>query len=87
MLPLLQDNRANPHATLISLFMNAVGETETRRDLVREYVTATHAVKRLMPHFPEHLRLGHTTFAGDAKLMVLENIHSQFTVHDQVFDR
>ncbi|KAI9903766.1 hypothetical protein N3K66_000295 [Trichothecium roseum] len=87
MLPLLQDNHVNPHATLIALFINAVGETENRQDVAREYTAATRVVKRLMPHFPAHIRLSHTTFAYDAKLMVLENTHSQFMFHDQVFDR
>lgn len=50
--PLLQPSHYNPHATLLTLFMNAVDETLTDEDRMRDATPDSSATKRLLKYLP-----------------------------------
>lgn len=53
MVPLLQAPLENPHATLITLFMNAVDETLTDQDKLRDLTPHSTTIKRLLKYLPQ----------------------------------
>jgi hypothetical protein len=52
MVPLLQTPQENPHATLITLFMNAVDETLTDQDKMEGVTPHSPTTKRLLKYLP-----------------------------------
>lgn len=50
--PLLQSSHFNPHATLLTLFMNAVDETTTDEDRIRDSRPNSSSTKRLLRYLP-----------------------------------
>jgi hypothetical protein len=84
MVPLLQGPLTNPHATLITLFMNAIDENMTNQDRMtqaKHIPTATRFLKYLPPkgvpfnnpHDPEVIKF---SFARD-----------NVATYDHIFDR
>lgn len=56
MIPLLQSPRENPHATLITLFMNAVEETMTDEERVQGITPQSVSSRRLLRYLPPKRR-------------------------------
>ena len=56
MVPLLQTPVENPHATIITLFMNAVEETMTDEDRVQGLTPYSQETKRLLKYLPPNRR-------------------------------
>ena len=52
MVPMLQTPLVNKHATLVTLFMNAVDETMTDDDKMSDLNTNNSATKRLVQYLP-----------------------------------
>ncbi len=52
MVPLLQQPQDNPHATLVTLFMNAVDENQTDQDRLADISALSPTTKRLVKYFP-----------------------------------
>ena len=52
MVPLLQSPMTNPHATLITLFMNAIDENLTEQDEVAGLLSDDTTLKRLLQYLP-----------------------------------
>ena len=50
MIPLLQPPTENPHATLITLFMNAVAEVSTVQDQIHDMTSNSQTTKRLLKY-------------------------------------
>lgn len=85
MMPLLKQPSDNPHATLITLFMGAVGRTINDSDREREIGPQSEGWKHLrqyMPDFKRHvLTLSHPECGRlNAAIQLVAN-------HDIVFDR
>jgi hypothetical protein len=53
MMPLLQTPHENPHATLITLFMNAVDETLSEGDIRRDLTAHSQTTKRVFKYMPK----------------------------------
>ncbi|PYI11901.1 hypothetical protein BO78DRAFT_440822 [Aspergillus sclerotiicarbonarius CBS 121057] len=82
MLPLLQTPLDNPHATLITLFMNAVEDTLTIGDRLEGL--ASHVTKRrLLRYLPN----GPPTSPHSPEMVKLTAAHPMVTSYDYVFDR
>ena len=85
MVPLLRQPSENPHATLVTLFMGAVGCTVNESDREREIGSKSEGWRRLrqyMPDFKHHvLTLSHPECGRlNAAMQLVAN-------HDIVFDR
>lgn len=52
MVPLLQEPEANPHATLITLFMNVVDETMIEEDHIEQLMPDSETFGRLLAYLP-----------------------------------
>jgi hypothetical protein len=84
MIPLLQNPIENPHATLITLFMNAVEETMTDEDKIRDMTPRSTSSRRLLQYIPPQGGLG-TRY--DPKLIKFNMGRDLVTKYDFVFDR
>lgn len=84
MVPLLQGPLINPHATLITLFMNAVEETKTDQDRVSGISLHSPAVKRLLKYLPLK---GMPTSSYDPELIKFAYARDIVTTYDHIFDR
>lgn len=81
MVPLLQAPHINPHATLITLFMNAVEEITTDRD---RKASMTLASKRLLKYLPIKAR---PTNPSGPDIIKFTYALDQVATYDHVFDR
>jgi hypothetical protein len=80
MLPLLQTPLQNPHATLITLFMNAVEETLTDKDRMQGLTPHSRETKDLF----QYLGASPVNKPDVIKLMVGRDL---VTKYDHIFDR
>jgi hypothetical protein len=85
MVPLLQGPIINPHATLITLFMNAVDENITDQDRVAEMTPHSPTTKRLLKYLPPKIILATSTFHPE----IIKFSYAQDTIatYDHIFDR
>ncbi|KAL3461958.1 hypothetical protein BJX64DRAFT_288910 [Aspergillus heterothallicus] len=82
--PLLQNPATNPHATLITLFMNAVDETMTDEENFREIQPNTASSRRLLRYLPPS---GGIMSEYDPKLIKFNMARDLVTKYDPVFNR
>ncbi|GFF81194.1 hypothetical protein IFM60648_05945 [Aspergillus lentulus] len=84
MVPLLQTPQENPHATLITLFMNAVEETLTDQDRMLDLTTHSPTTKRLLKYLPLKRR---PTSAYDPELVKFNLGRELVRTYDDIFNR
>lgn len=84
MIPLLQPVADNPHATLITLFLNAVEENLTNEDRMRDLVQSSLPSRRLLHYIPPR---GPRIVKYDP--IIIKNLMGRDLVmeYDFVFDR
>jgi hypothetical protein len=82
--PFLQSPLVNPHATLITLFMNAVDENITDEDRVADMVQNSPTKKRLLKYLPLK---GMPTSRFDPELIKFTVALDSVATHDHIFDR
>lgn len=81
MTPLLEDPRSNPHATLITLFMNAIEENMTDYDRISAMSTSS---QRLLKYLP----LMQPISGGNDPDVIKRLFAVDFvTAYDHIFDR
>ncbi|KAL2128172.1 hypothetical protein VTI74DRAFT_9548 [Chaetomium olivicolor] len=81
--PLLQGPLVNPHATLITLFMNAVDENTTDEDRIADLAPHSSTMERLLKYLP---RKGMPASQFDPELMKLYFSCDIVANHEHVFD-
>ncbi|KAJ5761103.1 hypothetical protein N7520_008259 [Penicillium odoratum] len=87
MVPLLQSPLENPHATLITLFMNAVEESLTDADRMEGLTSKSQITKRLMKYFPPN-KMKMTSISRYDPIMIKVAVGRELiTTWDDVFDR
>lgn len=84
MVPLLQTHLQNPHASLITLFMNAVDQTLTDQDKIRDLTTNSPVARRLLKYVPFK---GMPTSPYDPALIKFNLARDYVTTYDHIFDR
>ncbi|EFQ96687.1 hypothetical protein MGYG_08610 [Nannizzia gypsea CBS 118893] len=84
MVPLLQTPLENPHACLITLFLNAVDETLTDQDKLRDMTVDSPTTKALLKYLPPTRKLS-STF--DPELIKFNSGRNFLTPFDHIFDR
>jgi hypothetical protein len=84
MVPLLQTPLENPHATLITLFMNAVDETLTDQDRLHDLTAHSPTTKSLLKYLPPK---GRPTSIYDPELVKFDLGRDLITTYDHIFDR
>ncbi|KAL4811860.1 hypothetical protein BDW67DRAFT_179221 [Aspergillus spinulosporus] len=84
MIPLLQSPRENPHATLITLFMNAVEETMTDEERVREVSPDSVSSRRLLRYLPPKRP---TISRYDPELLRFDMARDLVMYYNAIFDR
>lgn len=84
MIPLLQNKVDNPHATLITLFMNAVDETMTDEDRIQDMTQNSTSSRRLLQYLPPS---GSLVSKYDPKLIKFNMGRDLVTEYDYVFNR
>lgn len=84
MVPLLQTPVENPHATMITLFMNAVEETKTDEDRFRGLTPDSPETKRLFKYLPPKKR---AMSRNDPILIKLNVARELVGTYDRIFDR
>ena len=84
MVPLLQGAAVNPHATLITLFMNAVDENITKQDQMAELTESSQSSKRLVKYVPPTETL---TGTHDPALIKFSFAHDLVVSYERYFDR
>ena len=84
MVPLLQGPSINPHATLITLFMNAVDESLTPQDRMADVGKNSRATKRLLKYLPLK---GWPTNPYDPQVIKFSYAQEKVATYDHIFDR
>jgi hypothetical protein len=84
MVPLLQGPLINPHATLITLFMNAVEESITKQDRISNLTLHDPTTKRLLQYLP---RKGMPVSSFDPEIIKFSYARDYVTTFDHIFDR
>jgi hypothetical protein len=84
MVPLLQTPLDNPHATLVTLFMNAVDETLTDEDRIQDLTAHSPTTKRLFKYLPPKRR---PTSPYDPELIKFNLGRDLVKPYDHIFDR
>jgi hypothetical protein len=84
MAPLLQEPAVNPHATLITLFMNAVDESMTDQDRMADATEGSQSSRDLVKYIRP---TGPLTGAHDPVLIRFSFARDFVTSHDRYFDR
>ncbi|KEY75023.1 hypothetical protein S7711_01362 [Stachybotrys chartarum IBT 7711] len=84
MIPLLQDTLDNPHATLITLFMNAVDETLTDEDRRSVMTLNSMSTRRLLRYLPPN---GAPPSQYDPRIIKFNLARDLVTTYDNIFDR
>lgn len=82
--PLLQEPAVNPHATLITLFMNAVTENTTPADQLTDMGPNSPATKRLLKYLPPK---GRPSGKNDPDIIKFNFARDIVAEHDRIFDR
>lgn len=88
---LLQTSLTNPHATLITLFRNAIRETMTMQDRVMDMYTYRPETKLIGQYF-KHIgvKSGYDPTAGpkvDPKAIMWTYAQANVAAYDPIFDR
>jgi len=83
MVPLLQGPLINPHATLITLLMNAVDENTTNQDKIANS-TLHSLTKRLLKCLP---RKGMPTNSFDPEVIKFSFAREIVATYDHIFER
>ncbi|KAJ5389499.1 uncharacterized protein N7496_000567 [Penicillium cataractarum] len=84
MVPLLQTPAQNPHATLITLFMNAVDETLTVEDQMQGLTPNSRATKTLLQYLPP---TGKPSSTHDPTLIKFSYGRELVGTYDHIFER
>lgn len=84
MMPLLQGPPINPHATLITLFMNAVDENITDQDRIADMTPHSPTTERLLKYLPPK---GMLTNPSDPQLIKFVFAQDNVATYDHIFDR
>ncbi|KPM34923.1 hypothetical protein AK830_g11652 [Neonectria ditissima] len=84
MVPLLQTPLENPHATLITLFMNAVDETLTDHDRMRDMTLNSQVTQRLLTFLPPSRR---DIPINDPELIKFNLGREIVSTYDDIFNR
>jgi hypothetical protein len=84
MVPLLQGPLINPYATVITLFMNAVGENQTDQDQISRISPRHPATQRLLQYLPRNRR---PTGNNDPEVMKFIAARDIVETYDHIFDR
>ena len=84
MVPLLQETLVNPHATLITLFMNAVDENTTDQERFANMAPHSLSSNRLRKYLP--LKTAPTS-EWDPELIKWGYVRDSLGPHDHIFDR
>jgi hypothetical protein len=84
MVPLLKPPLENPHATLITLFMNAVEETLTDEDRLRDLARHSASSRKLVRYLAPERRL---TSRYDPVLVKFNMARDLVMDYDAIFDR
>lgn len=85
MMPLLQDPLINPHATLITLFMNVVDENITDQDRMADATSHSPTTKRLLKYLP--LKGMAPINVSDPRVIKLSFARDNVATYDNIFDR
>lgn len=85
MIPLLQRPGVNPHATLITLFMNAVDENMTHQDQIASLSPNSPETKRLFKYLPR-TNMG-MTMNRSAEIVKFTFARDLVTTYDHIFNR
>jgi hypothetical protein len=83
MIPLLRPPLVNPHATLITLFMNAVDETIAMQGQIADMATNSVTTKRLLKYLP----LKSISNPNDPQMIKFTYALDNVASHDHIFDR
>lgn len=84
MVPLLQNAVDKPYATLITLFMNAVEETMTDKDRIRDMTPSSTSSRKLLRYLPPS---GDRINEYDPKIVKFIMARDLVTEYDFVFKR
>jgi hypothetical protein len=84
MIPLLQGPLVNPHATLITLFMNAVDENITDQDRLSDMTRNSPTTKRLLKYLRPK---GVPTNSYDPEIIKMSYARDNVATYDHIFDR
>jgi hypothetical protein len=84
MVPLLKPRLENPHATLITLFMNAVEETLTDKDRLRDLTPQSASSLKLVRYLPPDRR---PTSRYDPVIIKVNMARDLVMDYDAIFDR
>lgn len=84
MVPLLQNPPENPHATLMTLFINAVEETLINQDEQRDLIPDPRTTKRLIEYLPPK---GRQPSPYDPELIKFNPGRDLVTTYDHIFNR
>jgi hypothetical protein len=84
MVPFLQGPLANPHATLITLFMNAVDENITDQDRIADMTPHSPTTKRLLKYLPpKRMPINES----DPEIIKVSFTRDNVATYDHIFDR
>jgi hypothetical protein len=84
MVPLLQGPLINPHATLITLFMNAVDENITDQDRIADMTPHSPTTKRLLKYLPPN---GMPVNPSGPEIIKFSYARDNIATYDHIFDR
>jgi hypothetical protein len=84
MVPLLQGPLVNPHATLVTLFMNAVDENITEKDQMSSISANSPATKRLVKYLPPK---GMPANPYDPEIIKISLARDNVVTYDHIFAR
>jgi hypothetical protein len=85
MVPLLQGPLINPHATLITLFMNAVEENRTDQDRTASMNPHSPTTKRLLKYLPPKRIM--QNYISDPEIIKISYARDSVATYDHIFDR
>lgn len=86
MVPLLQGPLINPHATLITLFMNAVDENITDQDRMADMTPHSPTSKRLLKYLPPKRMLANPSMVNP-EIIKFSYARDIVATYDHIFDR
>jgi hypothetical protein len=84
MVPLLQTPLENPHATRVTLFINAIDETLTDQDRLHDLTAHSSTTKSLLKYLPPK---GRPTSTSDPEIVRFNLGRGFVTTYDHIFDR
>lgn len=85
MVPLLEPLVINPHATIITLFMNAVDENLTEQDRLAGITPQSPAMQRLAKYLPPKFRQRPSRWSPE--LIIFTFVGDLVRTYDHIFER